>query len=231
MMMDSIFIPSSCFSTPTCRGIHHDPGGGTCHLLYDTTDVPQNERSNYNVTSLTADGKKTILVKGSLFKGAFVTERIRSMDQGNVFTQVCHSVHRGGGVEGVWCRGVDACLGCLPGECLPEGVSVEEVCTLLPRWLLLRTVRILLECILVLQCQREKTVLTIDYTDILIQIDNLALLFVTKRILLAFSRSMSNIQISRRRLKIIMLIANVNVILWKMKVTLIFMNSYSLYYW
>ena len=48
-----------------CRGIHHDLDGDTCHLLYDTTDVPENERSNYNVTSLTADGKKTILVKGS----------------------------------------------------------------------------------------------------------------------------------------------------------------------
>ena len=60
-----IFFHNSCFSTITCRGIHHDLDGDTCYLLYDTTDVPENERSNYNVTSLTADGKKTILVKGS----------------------------------------------------------------------------------------------------------------------------------------------------------------------
>ena len=60
----SLFYNTSCFSESLCRGIHHNLDGDTCHLLYDTTDVPENGRSNYNVTSLTADGKKTILVKG-----------------------------------------------------------------------------------------------------------------------------------------------------------------------
>ena len=67
-----IFYRNSCFSSAACRGIHQDLDAGTCHLLYDTTDVPENERPNYNTTLIAADGMKTILVKGfSLFSFTF----------------------------------------------------------------------------------------------------------------------------------------------------------------
>ena len=83
------------------------------------------------------------------------------MGQNNIFTPVCHSVHRGGGAipayiaggipaclaGGLLCRGV--CCGGVPGSggvyLLPGGVWWRP-----PGRLLLRAVRILLECMLVL---------------------------------------------------------------------------------
>ena len=42
-----------------------------------------------------------------------VTTHKRSLGQGNIFTPVCHSVHRGGLLRGVCLlRGGGACLGC-----------------------------------------------------------------------------------------------------------------------
>ena len=122
-----------------------------------------------------------------------ITARKRSLGQGNIFTPVCHSVHRGGkmpGPRGVpggcllpggllpggrgacsgdggevpasrgWVcllpgglllgvassRGVPAPAGSAPGVVpAPGGLPAEDP----PGWLLLRAVRILLECILV----------------------------------------------------------------------------------
>ena len=60
-----------------------------------------------------------------------ITARKRSLRQGNVFTRVCHSVHRGEvSVRGVSVRET-------PGQRHPYGKE--------------RTARILLECILVLK--------------------------------------------------------------------------------
>ena len=42
-----------------------------------------------------------------------ITARKRSLGQGNIFTPVCHSVHRGGGVCG--CSGGGCVRGCLGG--------------------------------------------------------------------------------------------------------------------
>ena len=73
------------------------------------------------------------------------TARIRSLGQGNIFTPVCHSVHRG-----VW-SGPGGCLG---GTCSRGMPSPEGGCLLPggawwrpPGKLLLQAVRILLECI------------------------------------------------------------------------------------
>ena len=44
---------------------------------------------------------------GTLFGNHIITARKRSLGQGNIFTPVCHSVHRGGGVRG-----------CLGGVCV-----------------------------------------------------------------------------------------------------------------
>ena len=84
---------------------------------------------------------KTYLVKLCSLsnKPQFITARKRSLGQGNIFAPVCHSVHRGGGLVpggpgGVWSGGVWSRRGAWwrpPGR------------------LLLRSVRILLECILV----------------------------------------------------------------------------------
>ena len=74
----------------------------------------------------------------------FVTARKRSLGRGNVFTHVCHSVHR---------RRVcleRLCLGrSLSGEGL-SGVSVRDTpLTEIPPYCKEQAVRILLECILV----------------------------------------------------------------------------------
>ena len=76
----------------------------------------------------------------------FITARKRSLGQGNMSTPVCHSVHRGAvwSKRGAWSRGGWS-WGCLvwgvPG---PGGAWWRP-----PGRLLLRAVRILLECILV----------------------------------------------------------------------------------
>ena len=68
-----------------------------------------------------------------------ITARKRSLGQGNIFTPVCHSVQSGGVLRGVCSRGV-------PG---PGGVVCSRGCLVETPRLLLRPVRILLECILV----------------------------------------------------------------------------------
>ena len=88
-----------------------------------------------------------------------ITARKRSLGQGNVFTPVCHSVHREERVSAPACTtghmtgGVGLCPGGLcPGGSLfdgalcPGGVSVRET----PLYSNARAVRILLECSLVL---------------------------------------------------------------------------------
>ena len=77
---------------------------------------------------------------GDLHPGGFLTVRKRSLGQGNIFTCVCHSVHRGacvvvGGCA--WLQGGHAWL--LGGMRRTRQDTVNE-----------RAVRILLECILVL---------------------------------------------------------------------------------
>ena len=106
------------------------------------------------------------------------TARKRSLGQGNIFTPVCHSVHRGvprprgvsapGGVcsGGAWSWGMPGLAGLLPGSAWSWGgawsgrVSAPRgACSWgwgvpggdFPRWLLLQAVHILLECILVSQ--------------------------------------------------------------------------------
>ena len=81
-----------------------------------------------------------------------ITARKRSLGQGNIFTPICHSVHRGvpppGGLpQGVLPPGECFLGGVLPpgGGCFLSGVPGGD----LPGRLLLRAVRILLECILV----------------------------------------------------------------------------------
>ena len=79
---------------------------------------------------------------------SIITTRKRNLGQGNIFAPVCHSVHRGG----VCSRGLSACSrgGCLLlGGAWSQGGCLVE--TPLPGRLLLRVVRILLECILVWQ--------------------------------------------------------------------------------
>ena len=90
------------------------------------------------------------------------------MGECNVFTPVCHSVHRMGCGIGAWYRGEGGGIEGGGGvsaqmmECLPRGVSAQGVSAQgmsahtqvnrhppPPRWSLLRSVRILLECILV----------------------------------------------------------------------------------
>ena len=94
----------------------------------------------------------------SVFNNVIFTARKRSLGQGNIFTPVCHSVHRGGGgIQACIAGGIPACLAvgwsalrgrgvCSwgGGGLLPEGAWWRP-----PGQLLLRAVRILLECILV----------------------------------------------------------------------------------
>ena len=71
------------------------------------------------------------------------------LGQNNIFTGVCDSVNGG---RGVCSRGVSAPEGCLLGGCLLRGCvpgGDPPTPTAPPGWLLLRAVRILLECILV----------------------------------------------------------------------------------
>ena len=78
------------------------------------------------------------------------TARKRSLGQGNIFKPVCHSVHRGG----TWSWGVPG-----PGRvsALGDVCSSRGACSQGGAWwrppgrLLLRAVRILLECTLVLK--------------------------------------------------------------------------------
>ena len=52
------------------------------------------------------------------------TARKRSLGQGNIFTPVCHSVHRGGGA---WSGGVPCPRGCLLlGVCLLPGAACSR---------------------------------------------------------------------------------------------------------
>ena len=94
--------------------------------------------------------------------------RKRSLGQGNIFTPVCHSVHRGrvvsqhalqqgGGIPACLAAGGSGPGGSAPGGCLVQGgLLLRGVCSgggclveTPPRRLLLQAVRILLECILV----------------------------------------------------------------------------------
>ena len=91
-----------------------------------------------------------------------VIDCIRSMGEDNVFTHVCHSVHSRGGGE---------CL--YRGMVYPEGVAAQgdvfcrQPAPPVPRWPLPRSVRILLECILVITCTCAKT-LPIQLIDVYI---------------------------------------------------------------
>ena len=80
----------------------------------------------------------------TIFSDLTFTARKRSLGQGNIFAPVCHSVHREG-VPGPG-EGLSA-----PGGCLARGGAWWRP----PRGLLLRAVRILLECILVLKAVRQ----------------------------------------------------------------------------
>ena len=84
------------------------------------------------------------------------TARKRSLGQGNVFTPVCHSVHRGGVYIGGSCIREGVCIG--EWICIQEGLHSGGVCMQgvgrPPYWMLRdtvneRAVHILLECILV----------------------------------------------------------------------------------
>ena len=58
--------------------------------------------------------------RGFITNGPIVTARKRSLGQGNVFTRVCHSVHRGRG--SAWRGGGSASSGgCIQGDCLQRG--------------------------------------------------------------------------------------------------------------
>ena len=70
-----------------------------------------------------------------------ITARKLSLGQGNIFTSVCHSVHRG------WYPSMHCSGGCAIPACLAAGGAWWRPP---PGRLLLRAVRILLECILVL---------------------------------------------------------------------------------
>ena len=76
------------------------------------------------------------------------TARKRSLGQGNIFTRVCHSVHRGGGVS-VWCHFL--LRESLSRGSLSRGVSLREI----PLPGDEQAVCILLECFL----------LTFDFTE------------------------------------------------------------------
>ena len=51
-----------------------------------------------------------------------ITSRKLSLEQGNIFTPVCHSVHRGGLVRGVLSGGVPGPRGVCYGGSAPGGV-------------------------------------------------------------------------------------------------------------
>ena len=53
----------SCVGESLCRGIHHH-SSGDCKLLYETYEVAESERSNYNETSAAAEGENKVLIKG-----------------------------------------------------------------------------------------------------------------------------------------------------------------------
>ena len=48
----------------TCRGIQFVDEGGHCKILYETSDVPQNERTKYNQVSITSDEENAVLING-----------------------------------------------------------------------------------------------------------------------------------------------------------------------
>ena len=55
---------------------------------------------------------------------SIVTARKRSLGQGNIFTPVCHSVNRGGGIPACIAGGIPTCLaagGCAIRACLAAG--------------------------------------------------------------------------------------------------------------
>ena len=57
----------SCFQESLCRGIHlYNTKGGDCNLLYEIHDVLENQRLNYNASTVTADSENQILLKGKL---------------------------------------------------------------------------------------------------------------------------------------------------------------------
>ena len=94
---------------------------------------------------------------GLMFLRIFVTARKRSLRQGNVLTPVCHSVHRGalpprrglpGGLhpgEGLHPEGVCIQGGLHPGGCWADSPPHR----ILRDMVTVRSVRILLKCILV----------------------------------------------------------------------------------
>ena len=87
-------------------------------------------------------------------QGTIVTARKRSLGQGNVFTPVCHSVHRGGHCPSMHHRSHGRGVS-VQGGSLSRRVSVWGVWTeppLPPTYGHERAFRILLQCILVLYC-------------------------------------------------------------------------------
>ena len=58
-------LSHSCFQESLCRGIHlYNTKGGDCNLLYEIHDVLENQRLNYNASTVTADSENQILHKG-----------------------------------------------------------------------------------------------------------------------------------------------------------------------
>ena len=106
------------------------PGGATMFLYMVASPL------NYAVYSLHGHCNALLQRPRSIF-----TARKRNLGQGNIFTLVCHSIHRGGvtySLEGTCCRRY-----LLPGS--GSGVPGGDPP---PERLLLRAVRILLEFIL-----------------------------------------------------------------------------------
>ena len=90
----------------TCRGIQFNEGN--CKILFETTDVPESERSKYNQTSLTSNGEMKILSNGQFYRMLFnVLYTHGHQRKGNVFTPVFDSFHGEGGGESSLVR----CLG------------------------------------------------------------------------------------------------------------------------
>ena len=118
-----------------------------------------------------------ICIDGSAFKtSVLITARKRSLGQGNIFTPVCHSVHRGGmhgcswGGGHVWLLqgGMHGCSGghawLLPGGmhgCSWGAWDMTRYRDMINE----RAVRILLECILVRDTMRSHRLLKLIVFD------------------------------------------------------------------
>ena len=57
------FVSFSCFKETLCRGIHQI-NDDDCQFLYETYEVIEKQRSNFNTTSVTVDSDNKVLIKG-----------------------------------------------------------------------------------------------------------------------------------------------------------------------